>query len=140
MTQAPSTGDAIVEAIERLTSEFGYPPTYREIARAVGLASVSGVCDWLDRLEHEGRIQRDPERARSVRVVYSTGGQPRPATMTGPCSFRMQPPMTADELDEIQARARARIRYSKEIGVPSPQWAWDVLRLIMRVRELEATP
>jgi len=69
MTQAVATPDAVVEAIDRLTREQGYPPNYREIGSAVGGIAVSAVRYWLDRLEQQGRVARTPGLARSVRVT-----------------------------------------------------------------------
>ena len=61
--------ESILDFIARFTTEHGYPPTVREIARGVGLRSVSGVMRSLDILEANGLIQRDAATARSIRVV-----------------------------------------------------------------------
>lgn len=55
----------VVEALERLGDEHGYPPTAREIAADLGV-SQTRVRQCLDQLEREGRIRRQPKKARSI--------------------------------------------------------------------------
>jgi len=59
----------ILQAIAGLTEQRGYPPTVREIGKAVGLRSSSTVHSHLDTLESAGLIVRDPELTRSIRLV-----------------------------------------------------------------------
>lgn len=47
----------------------GYPPSVREIAEAVGLASSSTVHGHLERLENKGYIRRDPTKPRAIEVL-----------------------------------------------------------------------
>lgn len=47
----------------------GYPPSVREIAEAVGLASSSTVHGHLARLENKGYIRRDPTKPRAIEVL-----------------------------------------------------------------------
>lgn len=63
--------DDIVHFIDDYTQVKGYSPSYREIAAAVGLKSISSVVDYLNQLQSEGRITYGPRIARSVRVVES---------------------------------------------------------------------
>lgn len=42
--------------------EKGYPPSVREICKAVGLSSTSSVHFHLKRLEKEGLIKRDSSK------------------------------------------------------------------------------
>ena len=49
----------------------GFPPTLREIARAIGPANVSAVRGHLAALEKKGYISRDPDKARSIRITRS---------------------------------------------------------------------
>ncbi|MFD2638407.1 transcriptional repressor LexA [Piscibacillus salipiscarius] len=51
----------------------GYPPSVREIAEAVGLASSSTVHGHLSRLEEKGYIRRDPTKPRAIEIVYDDG-------------------------------------------------------------------
>lgn len=56
----------ILAAIRTSMRERGYPPTTRELADAVGLASTSSVIHHLRVLAEQGRIRRDPDRARAI--------------------------------------------------------------------------
>jgi repressor LexA len=69
----------ILQAIRSLTDLRGYPPTVREIGKAVGLSSSSTVHSHLDTLESAGMIVRDPELTRAIRLVENgkSPGAPR---------------------------------------------------------------
>jgi repressor LexA len=58
----------VYEAIVAYIDTRGITPTYREIARACGLASPSSARYWVDRLEAEGLVTRLPGKARSISV------------------------------------------------------------------------
>lgn len=62
----------ILSFISKFQFENGYPPTVREIAEAVGLASSSTVHGHLDRLEKKGLIRRDPTKPRTIELVKTT--------------------------------------------------------------------
>lgn len=47
----------------------GYPPSVREIALAVGLASSSTVHGHLERIEKKGYIRRDPTKPRAIEIL-----------------------------------------------------------------------
>ena len=57
----------IFDFIKRYTAEFGYPPTVRDIGKAVGLASSSTVHAHLANLERIGLLRRDPTKPRARR-------------------------------------------------------------------------
>jgi repressor LexA len=59
---------AIVRYIGQAVGEQGYPPSMREIGKAVDLASTSSVAHQLMALERKGIIYRDPHRPRAYRV------------------------------------------------------------------------
>ena len=61
----------IYEFLKDFTSEKGYPPTVREICKAVGLKSTSSVHGHLKQLEKEGLIKRDPTKPRALEIVDS---------------------------------------------------------------------
>lgn len=53
--------------VNRFSDTNGYPPSYREIAEAVGLKSVSTVAHYVKQLEEDGRlVQRKGQKCRSV--------------------------------------------------------------------------
>jgi repressor LexA len=58
----------IVEYIAATVREHGYPPSVREIAAAVGLASTSAVHHHLSALEREGVLERDATQSRAMRL------------------------------------------------------------------------
>ena len=67
----------IIEYIAATVRDSGYPPSVREIASAVGLASTSAVHHHLSALEREGKLERDATQSRALRLtpaaVISTG-------------------------------------------------------------------
>jgi repressor LexA len=59
----------IFEFIRRYASEHGYPPTVREIGKAVGLTSSSTVHAHLANLEKIGMLRRDPTKPRAIELL-----------------------------------------------------------------------
>jgi repressor LexA len=59
----------LVEVVERLTSERGYPPSCREIGEAMGVHH-SRAHQLLSAAARRGAITRDPGKMRSIRVVF----------------------------------------------------------------------
>jgi repressor LexA len=68
----------IYDFIRRYAAEHGYPPTVRDIGKAVGLASSSTVHAHLANLEKLGLLRRDPSKPRAIerlgRVREELGG------------------------------------------------------------------
>lgn len=50
------------------TRAHGYPPSVREIGRAIGLSSPSTVHSHLHKLEDAGYIRRDPNKPRTIEI------------------------------------------------------------------------
>ena len=48
----------------------GYPPSVREIGKAIGLTSPSSVQNHLNRLNELGYLRRDPVKPRALEVRY----------------------------------------------------------------------
>jgi repressor LexA len=59
----------ILECIARTVSDRGYPPSVREIADAVGLASTSAVHHHLLSLERDGLLERGSHSSRALRLT-----------------------------------------------------------------------
>jgi repressor LexA len=59
----------IFDFIRRYASKHGYPPTVREIGKAVGLGSPSTVHAHLANLEKIGLLKRDPSKPRALEVL-----------------------------------------------------------------------
>ena len=58
----------ILEFTSEWSKSHGYPPSVREIAKAVGLASTSAVHHHLQALERDGYLAREPTEARALRL------------------------------------------------------------------------
>ena len=59
----------IFDFIKRYSSSHGYPPTVRDIGKAVGLASSSTVHAHLANLEKVGLLRRDPSKPRAIEML-----------------------------------------------------------------------
>src|ERR671932_997513 len=59
----------IFEFIKRYSAKYGYPPTVRDIGKAVGLASSSTVHAHLANLEKAGLLRRDPSKPRALELL-----------------------------------------------------------------------
>jgi repressor LexA len=59
----------ILDCIARTVAERGYPPSVREIADAVGLASTSAVHHHLIALQRDGLIERSENASRALRLT-----------------------------------------------------------------------
>ncbi len=59
----------IFDFIKRYSAGHGYPPTVRDIGKAVGLASSSTVHAHLANLEKLGLLRRDPSKPRAIELL-----------------------------------------------------------------------
>ena len=59
----------IFDFIRRYSDKHGYPPTVRDIGRAIGLTSSSTVHAHLANLERIGLLRRDPTKPRAIEVL-----------------------------------------------------------------------
>jgi repressor LexA len=59
----------IFDFIRRYWAKYGYPPTVREIGKAVGLASSSTVHAHLANLEKYGVLRRNPSKPRALELM-----------------------------------------------------------------------
>jgi repressor LexA len=86
----------ILDCIARTVTERGYPPSVREIADAVGLASTSAVHHHLIALERDGLLERDTHSSRALRLTdrartESSGAGPRRRGRGAPDQGRVTP-------------------------------------------------
>jgi repressor LexA len=58
----------IFDFIGKYSAKYGYPPTVRDIGKAVGLASSSTVHAHLANLEKIGLLRRDPSKPRAIEL------------------------------------------------------------------------
>ena len=70
----------IIDFIAATTRQRGYPPSVREIAQAVDLASTSAVHHHLQALEREGLLERGGSHSRAIRLT------PLATLRTGPAN------------------------------------------------------
>lgn len=62
----------ILEFIKQEIKKKGYPPSVREIGKAVGLKSSSTVHSHLAQLERKGYIRRNPSKPRAIEVLIKS--------------------------------------------------------------------
>jgi repressor LexA len=65
----------IFDFIRKYAAKTGYPPTVREIGKAVGLHSSSTVHAHLANLEKLGLLKRDPSKPRAIELLWEKAGQ-----------------------------------------------------------------
>jgi repressor LexA len=91
----------IFDFIRRYSARYGYPPTVRDIGKAVGLASSSTVHAHLANLEKIGLLRRDPSKPRAIelldRAVESVRGIVRGEGLPLVGSVAAGQPMLAEE-------------------------------------------
>ena len=83
----------ILDCIAQTVAERGYPPSVREIADAVGLASTSAVHHHLIALERDGLLERGGKHSRALRIIGRSSTPAEPSKVT---PFRM--PVERDTL------------------------------------------
>lgn len=70
---------AILNFIEKQIDVFGYPPSVREIGKAVGLSSTATVHGYLAKLEEKGYIRKESQKGRTLRLIKGSGkNEPEP--------------------------------------------------------------
>lgn len=60
---------AILKFIEKQIQSNGYPPSVREIGKAVGLKSTATVHTYLAKLEEKGYIKKESQKGRTLRLI-----------------------------------------------------------------------
>jgi len=73
----------ILAFIETYLAEHDYPPTIREIGKAVGISSTSVVKYNLERLQDKGKIKRSGEVSRGLRLLDSPRAAPSARVIPG---------------------------------------------------------
>lgn len=69
----------IFDFIGKYAAKTGYPPTVREIGKAVGLHSSSTVHAHLANLEKIGLLKRDPSKPRAIEMLIGTASKAKDA-------------------------------------------------------------
>ncbi len=67
---------AILKFIEAQIGKNGYPPSVREIGKAVSLKSTATVHGYLAKLVEKGYIKKEDQKGRALRLLRSTPEMP----------------------------------------------------------------
>jgi repressor LexA len=127
----------ILDTIARTVAERGYPPSVREIADAVGLASTSAVHHHLIALERDGLLERGSHSSRALRLTRQQIA-PRRVADRRVTPFRMpveRDVLTLPVLGEIAAGQpiEAYAEAAETLDVPGSMQARDG-SYVLRVR------
>ena len=66
---------SILHFIEKQIMTQGYPPSVREIGKAVGLNSTATVHGYLAKLEEKGYIKKKDKKGRTLRLLKGASGE-----------------------------------------------------------------
>ena len=66
---------AILRFIEKQIKVKGYPPSVREIGKAVGLKSTATVHGYLEKLETKGYIKKESQKGRTLKLLKGSSGK-----------------------------------------------------------------
>ena len=66
---------AILKFIERKIAEDGYPPSDREIGKAVNLSSTATVHGYLAKLREKGYIKKEDKKGRTLKLLKGGNGE-----------------------------------------------------------------
>lgn len=94
----------ILKYIQYATREQGYPPSVREIGKAVGLSSSSTVHGHLAQLEEKGYIRRDPTKPRAIEVLDTDSLANRQRMIHVPLMGRItagEPILATENIEEV---------------------------------------
>jgi len=95
----------ILDFILATVEERGYPPSVREIADSVGLASPSTVHAHLEALQKKGYIRKDATKPRAIEISYAPGIGPsanRSSVKNVPLVGRIAAGPTTPAIQEIE--------------------------------------
>lgn len=120
--------EQILAVVQRSIEERGFPPSVREIATQVGLASPSTVKHHLDAMERKGILQRTPGTSRAIdlRQQVPTSGSGEGLAVAG-----VQLPTRFGEGDSIEAPLVGRI--AAGVPITAEQSVEDVFALPTRL-------
>lgn len=95
----------ILDYILATVEDRGYPPSVREIAESVGLASPSTVHAHLEALQKKGYIRKDATKPRAIEISYAPGIGPaanRSGVKSVPLVGRIAAGPTSPAIQEIE--------------------------------------
>ena len=97
----------IFDFIRRYAAKTGYPPTVREIGKAVGLHSSSTVHAHLANLEKIGLLRRDPSKPRAIELLFDQRQEDDPAGRAG-CRWSARSPPASRSSPRRTSRSTSR--------------------------------
>lgn len=71
---------AILKYIEKQIIINSYPPSVREIGKAVGLKSTATVHGYLARLEEKGYVKKESQKGRTLKLLKGGSGEDKNQT------------------------------------------------------------
>ena len=69
---------AIIKFIDKESRENGYPPSVREIGKAVGLKSTATVHAYLAKLAEKGYIKKENQKGRALKLIKGGKEEQKP--------------------------------------------------------------
>ena len=61
--------EQLLDFIKNYLSDNGYPPTVREMCKAIKVSSTSTIFYYLNKLENENKIKKNPNKNRALEIV-----------------------------------------------------------------------
>ena len=71
---------AILKYIEKHVMNYGYPPSVREIGKAVGLSSTATVHGYIAKLTEKGYIKKEDQKGRTLKLLKGGLAESEPRT------------------------------------------------------------
>ncbi len=66
-----SKEEQLLDYIKSYQNEFGFPPTVREMCKAIKVSSTSTIFYYLNKLENSNKIKKNPNKNRALEIVDS---------------------------------------------------------------------
>ncbi len=127
----------ILRHVRAHANDHGFPPSVREIAQAVGLASPSTVKHHLDMLERSGHLQRIQGLPRALEVSdlgrAALGEAPAPAEVTNPLATFVELTVPVGHSDEDGSAIPLVGRIAAGSPITAEQYVEDVFQLPTRL-------
>lgn len=92
----------VLKYIEQEVARCNYPPSVREIGKALGISSTATVHAYLDILENKGYIIRMATKPRAIKLLRNTDGEPEMKCLFAPLIGKItagKPILATENLD-----------------------------------------
>lgn len=73
--------ELLLNFIKNHLETYGYPPTVREMCRAVKVSSTSTISYYLNKLESNGLIKKSPNKNRALEVILPKDESAKPSNI-----------------------------------------------------------